>query len=66
MVTNAFSKTLKGHKAAVHLFVCWYNLCWVHSTVRMTPAMALGVTDSIWTVEDLVTFALGIDETRAA
>jgi hypothetical protein len=64
-LTNAFSKTLRGYEAAVHLFVCWCNLCWVHSTIRMTPAMALGVTDTIWTVGDLVAFALG-DEARAA
>ena len=64
-LTNAFSKTLRGHTAAVHLFDCWYSLCWVHSAIRMTPGMALGVTDSIWTVEDLVAFALG-DVARAA
>jgi IS1 family transposase len=64
-LTNAFSKKLDAHEAAVHLFVTWYNLCWVHSTIRMTPAMALGVTDSIWTVADLVRMALG-DAARAA
>jgi IS1 family transposase len=65
-LTNAFSKTIEGHSAAVHLFVAWYNLCWVHSAIRMTPAMALGVTDGIWTIEDLVRVALGAAEQRAA
>ena len=49
-LTNAFSKKLRNHKAAVALFIAHYNLCRVHETIRMTPAMMLGVTDHIWTV----------------
>ncbi len=36
------------------LSVAHYNLCRVHETIRMTPAMALGVTDHIWTIGELV------------
>lgn len=57
-LTNGFSKKLENHKAAVALFVAHYNLCRVHEALRITPAMALGVTDHIWTIGDLVEAAL--------
>jgi len=53
-LTNGFSKKLRNHKAAVALFISHYNLCRVHETIRMTPAMALGVADHIWTIGELV------------
>lgn len=53
-LTNAHSKTLRNHRAAFDLYVGYYNLCWVHSTLKMTPAMALGVTSAPWDVERLV------------
>jgi len=61
-LTNGFSKKLENHQAAVSLFVAHYNLCRVHETLRITPAMALGVTDHIWTVGELVASALGEKE----
>jgi len=57
-LTNGFSKKLANHRAAVSLWVCFYNLCRVHETLRCTPAMALGVTDHIWTVGELMRAAL--------
>ncbi len=53
-LTNAFSKKLENFKAAVALHFAYYNFAKVHSSVRMTPAMALGVVPSLWKVEDLV------------
>jgi hypothetical protein len=53
-LTNGFSKKLENHCAAVSLYVSHYNLCRVHETIRMTPAMALGVTDHIWTIGELI------------
>ena len=53
-LTNDFSKKLCNHRAAVSLYVTHYNLCRYHETVRCTPAMALGVTDHIWTIDELV------------
>lgn len=61
-LTNGFSKKLENHQAAVSLFVAHYNLCRVHETLRMTPAMALGVADHIWTVGELVAAALQENE----
>ena len=53
-LTNGFSKTLRNHRAAVALYVAHYNLCRVHETLRITPAMALGVADHIWTIGELL------------
>jgi hypothetical protein len=53
-LTNAFSKKLENHVAAVALYVAHYNFCRVHETLRVTPAMQLGVTEHIWTISELV------------
>lgn len=53
-LTNAFSKKLDNFKAAVSLYFAYYNFCLIHNSLRMTPAMAGGVTDHIWTVEELI------------
>ena len=57
-LSNGFSKKLESHRAAVALWVSFYNLCRVHETLRCTPAMALGVSDHIWTIGELVQAAL--------
>jgi hypothetical protein len=57
-LTNAFSKKLENHIAAVGLFVAHYNLCRVHEALRITPAMAMGITDYIWTIGELIDAAL--------
>ncbi|MGH9762470.1 MAG: IS1 family transposase [Blastocatellia bacterium] len=53
-LTNAFSKKLDNFKAAIALHFAYYNLVKRHTTLRMTPAMAAGVTDTFWTVADLI------------
>ena len=53
-LTNAFSKKLENFKAAVSLHFAYYNFVRMHKSLRCTPAMAGGVTDTIWTVRDLV------------
>ncbi len=53
-LTNAFSKKLENHIAAVSLHFMYYNFCRVHRTLRITPAMAAGVTDRVWDITDLV------------
>ena len=60
-LTNAFSKKLRNHKAAVALFIAHYNLCRVHETIRMTPAMMLGVADHIWSVGEFIEVAASSD-----
>ena len=56
-LTNAFSKKLDNFKAAVALHFAYYNFVKVHSSLRTTPAMALGVSSRLWTVSDLVEMA---------
>jgi hypothetical protein len=52
--TNAISKKFFNLKAAVALFVVWYNFCRVHQTLRVTPAMEAGITDRVWSLADLL------------
>jgi IS1 family transposase len=51
-LTNAFSKKIENHAAAVALYYMHYNFCRVHQTLRVTPAMEAGITDHIWTIEE--------------
>lgn len=53
-LTNGFSKKIENHKAAVALHFAHYNLVRLHKTLRCTPAMAAGVVDRLWTLEELV------------
>jgi hypothetical protein len=53
-LTNAFSKKLENLQAAVALHFAHYNLVRLHKTLRVTPAMAPGVTDRLWSLEELV------------
>jgi transposase-like protein/IS1 family transposase len=53
-LTNAFSKKLTHLKAAVSLYFAWYNLCRVHASLRVTPAMQSGIADHVWTVAELL------------
>lgn len=57
-LVNAFSKKLDNLKAAVALYVAWYNLCRVHMTLRVTPAMEAEITDHVWSVPELLGGAL--------
>lgn len=58
-LTNAFSKKLENHCHALALYFVWYNFVKMHKTLRMTPAMAAGIADRLWSMEDL---ALAIDD----
>lgn len=64
-LTNAFSKKLENHAASVHLHNFWYNFGRVHKTLRVTPAMAAGVADHVWTMEEIVAM-LEAKEAKAA
>lgn len=53
-LTNAFSKKAENHAYAVAIHFMWYNFAKIHQTLRITPAMAAGVTDRVWDAEDIV------------
>jgi hypothetical protein len=52
--TNAASKTVANLKAAVALFVAWYDFCRVNMALRVTPAMQAGLTDHVWSLLELI------------
>jgi len=53
-LTNAFSKKVENHGHAIALHFMHYNFARIHKTLRITPAMAAGIADHVWTVEELV------------
>lgn len=53
-LTNAFSKKVENHRAAVALHFAHYNFVRMHKTIRCTPAMAAGVSSRLWSLEELV------------
>lgn len=53
-LTNAFSKKIENHTAAVSLHFAHYNLCRKHQTLGTTPAVAAGVTDHVWKLDELI------------
>ena len=56
-LTNAFSKKVENHAHAVALHFMWYNFGRVHKTLRITPAMAAGVSDHVWSSEEVADLA---------
>jgi hypothetical protein len=54
-LSNGFSRKMENHAAATALNYFAYNFIKIHRTLRMSPAMAAGVTDRLWEVSDLVT-----------
>ncbi len=53
-LTNAFSKKLENHCHALSLYFVWYNFVRIHKSLKMSPAMAAGVSQTLWSMEDLV------------
>jgi len=53
-LTNAHSKKLENHGAAVALWFAYYNFARVHTTLRVTPSMAAGVSSTVWSMGDLL------------
>jgi IS1 family transposase len=53
-LTNGHSKKLSNHEAAIALHYMHYNFCRIHQTLRVTPAMEAGISDHVWSIEELV------------
>jgi hypothetical protein len=53
-LTNAFSKKLENHYHALSLYFVFYNFVRLHKAHRMTPAMAAGISDRLWSMDDIV------------
>ena len=56
-LTNAFSKKAENHAHAVALHFMYFTFERIHKTLRISPAMAAGVTDRLWDIEDIVKLA---------
>jgi IS1 family transposase len=56
-LTNAHSKKVENHMHAISLHFMFYNFARIHSTLRVTPAMAAGVTDHVWSLEEIAALA---------
>ena len=52
-LTNAFSKKVENHAYAVALHMMYYNFVRIHQKLRVTPAMAAGVTSKLWEIDDI-------------
>jgi len=53
-LTNAHSKKVENHRHALALYFMYYNFARIHSTLRVTPAMQAGITDHVWSLEEIV------------
>ncbi len=53
-LTNGFSKKVENHAYAVAIHYMHYNFCRIPQTLRCTPAMEAGITDHVWTIEDML------------
>ena len=53
-LTNGFSKKLENHVHMIALYTVFYNFTKIHKTLRVTPAMQAGLTDHVWSMEEVV------------
>ena len=53
-LTNAFSKKIEHHVAAIALHYMHYNFCRIHQTLRVTPAMQAGIANHVWSINELI------------
>ena len=53
-LTNGFSKKIENHMHAIALHYMYYNFCRIHKSLRCSPAMAAGVSNTLWSIEDIV------------
>ena len=65
-LTNAFSKKVENHRAAIALHFAYYNFCRIHQTLRVTPAMESGITDHVWSLSELLATAAAVSLPAAA
>jgi IS1 family transposase len=65
-LTNAFSKKIENHAAAVAIWFMYYNFCRVHQTLRVTPAMESGLSDHVWSIQELCALLPKLPSSAAA
>lgn len=65
-LTNGFSKKIEMHAHAVALHFMHYNFCKIHQTLRITPAMAAGLSNHVWDLEHLIALLSSADAALSA
>jgi IS1 family transposase len=65
-LTNAFSKKVENHCHSLALYFIYYNFVRIHKSLKVSPAMAAGVTDKLWAIEDIVGLLDARDARRVA
>ncbi len=58
-LTNGFSKKLENHEHALALYFMYYNFARIHQSLRVTPAMEAGISDHVWSLEEIVALCDG-------
>ena len=53
-LTNAFSKKIENHTAMVSSYFMYYNFARVHQTLRVMPALEAGISNHVWSIEEIV------------
>jgi IS1 family transposase len=61
-LTNGFSKKAEMHALNVALHFTYYNFCKIHQTLRVTPAMESGLSDHVWSVDELIGLLSSADQ----
>ena len=56
-LTSGFSKKIQNHAAMVAIHAVYYNFARIHKTLRITPSMAAGLSDHVWSLEEIVQMA---------
>ena len=56
-LTNGFSKKVANHEHALAIYYMHYNFGRIHKTLRVTPAMEAGVSDHVWSLEEIAKLA---------
>lgn len=56
-LTNGFSKKIENHAHAIALHFMYYNFGRIHKTLRVTPAMEAGISDHVWSLEEIASLA---------
>ena len=65
-LTNAFSKKVDNLRWAVALHFMHYNFCRIHQTLRVTPAMEVGISGHVWSIEEVVSLLDSAEIAKAA
>lgn len=65
-LTNAFSKKIENHAAAIALHYMHYNFCRIHQSLRVTPAMEAGISDHVWSIYEIAALPERFSSQKAA